>query len=93
MTIFKFDENGRKFSKWIENAAGKGEIARNEQFLLFPVFSKVLYCRHIKKSGFVWERVKSAVPINQLTFSSSERLLPVCPEKLLPASGFSRAKL
>ena len=24
---FKFDENGRKFSKRIENAAGKGEIA------------------------------------------------------------------
>ena len=33
---FEFDENGRKFSKWIENTAGKGEIARNEQFLLFP---------------------------------------------------------
>ena len=25
---FEFDENGRKFSKWIENTAGKGEIAR-----------------------------------------------------------------
>ena len=24
---FKFDENGRKFSKWVENAVGKGEIA------------------------------------------------------------------
>ena len=33
---FKFDENGNKFSKWVENAVGKGEIARNEQFLLFP---------------------------------------------------------
>ena len=33
---FKFDENGRKFFKWVENTAGKGEIARNEQFLLFP---------------------------------------------------------
>ena len=33
---FKFDENGRKFSKWVENAVGKGEIARYEQFLLFP---------------------------------------------------------
>ena len=32
---FKFDENGRKFSKWVENAVGKGEIARYEQFLLF----------------------------------------------------------
>ena len=34
--IFKFDENGRKFSKWVENIVGKGEIAHNEQFLLFP---------------------------------------------------------
>ena len=33
---FKFDENGRKFSKRLENTVGKGEIARNEQFLLFP---------------------------------------------------------
>ena len=33
---FKFDENGREFSKLIENTVGKGEIARYEQFLLFP---------------------------------------------------------
>ena len=33
---FKFDKNGRKFSKRVENAVGKGEIARDEQFLLFP---------------------------------------------------------
>ena len=32
---FKPDENGRKFSKWVENTVGKGEIARYEQFLLF----------------------------------------------------------
>ena len=33
---FKFDENCRKLSKRIENTVGKGEIARYEQFLLFP---------------------------------------------------------
>ena len=33
---FKVDENGRKFSKWIENTVGKGEIDCYEQFLLFP---------------------------------------------------------
>ena len=33
---FKFDEYGRKFSKTVENTVGKGEIARYEQFLLFP---------------------------------------------------------
>ena len=32
----KFDENGRKFYKRVENTVGKGEIARYEQFLLFP---------------------------------------------------------
>ena len=34
---FEFDDNGRKFSKWLENTVGKGEIARYEQFLLFPL--------------------------------------------------------
>ena len=33
---FKFHENGRMFFKWTENIVGKGEIARYEQFLLFP---------------------------------------------------------
>ena len=33
---FKFDENGRRFSKWLEKTLGKGEIAHYEQFLLFP---------------------------------------------------------
>ena len=34
--IFKFDENRLKFAKRVENPVGKGEIARYEQFLLFP---------------------------------------------------------
>ena len=33
---FKVDENGRKFSKRVENTVGKGEIGHQEQFLLFP---------------------------------------------------------
>ena len=33
---FKFDKNDSKLSKWVENTVGKGEIARYEQFLLFP---------------------------------------------------------
>ena len=32
----KFDENGRMFSKMVENSVRKGEIACYEQFLLFP---------------------------------------------------------
>ena len=44
----KFDENDKKISKCRENTVRKGEIARYQQFLLFPVFSKDLYCRHVK---------------------------------------------
>ena len=34
--IIEFDENGNEFSNRVENTVGKGEIARYEQFLLFP---------------------------------------------------------
>ena len=37
---FKFDENGRKFSKRVGNIVGKGEIAHYGQFLLFPLCFK-----------------------------------------------------
>ena len=33
---FKFHRNERQLSKQVENTVGKGEIARYEQFLLFP---------------------------------------------------------
>ena len=55
---FKFDENGRNFSKPIENTVGKGEIARNEQFLLFPPCFQTISDVDTLKPGFVWERVK-----------------------------------
>ena len=35
-TYNKFDENGRKFFKQVENTVEKGEIACFKQFLLFP---------------------------------------------------------
>ena len=37
---FKFIENGRKFSKRVENNVGQGEIAFYEQFLHFPQCSQ-----------------------------------------------------
>ena len=40
---FIFDKNGRKFSKWLENNVGKGEIACYEQFLLFPLCFQKTY--------------------------------------------------
>ena len=33
---FKFDANGRKFFKRVENTVEKGEIVPFEHFLLFP---------------------------------------------------------
>ena len=49
---FKFDENSRKFSKRVENTVGKGEIARYEQFLLFPqCFKKILLLQTRKNQG------------------------------------------
>ena len=55
---FKFDENGRKVSKWVENTVGKEEIARYEQFLLFPqCFQKACF-PEASKGVIVWEWVK-----------------------------------
>ena len=39
---FKFNENGTKFFKQLENTMGKGELAFIVQFLLFPVISRVV---------------------------------------------------
>ena len=55
---FKFDENGRKLSKQVENTVGKGEITRYEQFLLFPqCFQKACF-PGVSKGVIVWEWVK-----------------------------------
>ena len=54
---FRYDENGRRFSKWVENTVGKGEIARYEQFLLFPqCFQKACF-PGASKAVIVWEWV------------------------------------
>ena len=37
---YKFDENGRKFSEWVENTMRKGEIACYKQFLFPWCFQK-----------------------------------------------------
>ena len=56
--IFKFDENIRKFSKRVENTVGKREIARYEQFLLFPqCFQKACFLA-ASKGVIVWEWIK-----------------------------------
>ena len=55
---FKFDENGGKLSKQIENTVGKGEIARYEQFLLFPQCFQKARFPGASKGVIVWEWVK-----------------------------------
>ena len=53
---FKFEENGGRFSRNLENTVGTGEIARYEQFLLFPqCFQKTCTADTLK--GLVWERM------------------------------------
>ena len=49
----KFDQNSRKLSKRVENTVGKREIARYEQFILFPqCFQKACF-----PGVIVWEWV------------------------------------
>ena len=55
---FKFDENGRKLSKPVENSVGKGEIARYEQFLLFPHCFQQACFPGVSKGVIVWQWVK-----------------------------------
>ena len=57
---FKFDENGRKLSKWVENTVAKGEIAHYEQFLLFPQCLQKACFPGASKGVIVWELVNEA---------------------------------
>ena len=55
---FIFDEKDRNGSKQVENTVGKGEIARDEQFLLLPqCFQKACF-PGASKGVIVWEWVK-----------------------------------
>ena len=53
----KFDENDKKISKQVENTVGKGEIARYEQFLLFPQCFRKACFQGASKGVIVWEWV------------------------------------
>ena len=60
---FKFYKNGRKLSKRVENTVGKGEIARYEQFLLFPQFFQKACFPGASKAVTVWEWVNSKLTL------------------------------
>ena len=61
---FKFGENGRKFSERVENTAGKGEIARYEQFLLFPQCFKKLVLQASKNQSLFGKGLKESILSN-----------------------------
>ena len=69
---FKYDENGRKLSKQVENTVGKGEIARYEQFLLFSqCFQKACFL-WASKGVVVWEWA-NCLPYNKFSDLSELR--------------------
>ena len=75
---FKFDENGREQSKQVENTVGKGEIARYEQFLLFPqCFQKACF-PGASKDVIVWEGVKYSTNVQYTLSTCSEDICRFC---------------
>ena len=64
---FKFDENDRKVSRWLENTVGKGEIAHYEQFLLFPqCFQKTNVLQTRKNQGLFGKGLSITCQENKL---------------------------
>ena len=76
------DESCRKFSKWVENTTGKGEIVRCEQFRLFPVFFNDLYSKHVK-TRVVWERVNVTGSVRDLPKSGRPRVTTLREDGLI----------
>ena len=80
---FKFDENGRKLSKQVENTVGKGEIARYEQFFLFPqCFEKACFLG-ASKGVIVWEWVNRTPTFNNPDAETFENMWEE-KEKIFP---------
>ena len=68
-------ENGKKLSKQVENTVGKGEIARYEEFLLFPqCFQKACF-PEASKDVIVWEWVNPLphIPILGSSYSAANK--------------------
>ena len=69
---FEVDVNSRKFSKLVENTVEKREIARYEQFLLFPqCFQKACF-PGASKGVIVWEWVNPLPDDKILDWSKSK---------------------
>ena len=90
---FKFDENGRKLFRQVENTVGKGGIARYEQFLLFPLCFQKACFPGASKGVIVWELVRGNQQIKSnisfLTFGSGfKSLAPVSLDSRKAAGGW-----
>ena len=79
---FKFDENGRKLFIRVENIVGKGEIARYEQFLLFPQCFQKLALQTRRNQGLFGKGLKN-VEQDQQAHACSLILLYMCAALLL----------
>ena len=55
---FKFDELVESPTKRVKDTVGKGEIARYQEFLLFPQSFQKNFITDTYKQGLAWERVK-----------------------------------
>ena len=71
-------------SKWIENTVGKGEIARYEQFLLFPQCFQRACTADTQKPGLVWERVNPLPHMPILGSSNSTANIKIRCQKYGP---------
>ena len=79
---FKFDENGRKLSKPVENTVGKGEIARYKQFFLFlQCFQKACFPA-ASKGVIVWEWVNKVLAWSKLKAFADNSLSAIQNMKL-----------
>ena len=74
---FRFDENGRKLSKPVENTVGKGEIARDEQFLFFPQCFRKSCFPGASKGVTVWEWANEIKVLTQVSLCRHRRITGV----------------
>ena len=68
---YEFDEDCGKFSERLENAVGKGEIARNEQILLFPQGFQRLVPKTCTKKSFFREGEENIVGKEKMLLTSN----------------------
>ena len=65
-TISNLMKMAESSPKPIENTVRKGEIARYEQFLLFPQCFLKTCAADTQKPGLVWDRVNHTIQLNLL---------------------------